>query len=292
MTDIKSLDIFRQIAELGSFQATAQNMGMSLSAISLQMKRLEQFAQLKLFDRSKKPPRLTRDGLIYLEKVNAVLDCWHEIEPHGSTQSRVKHLTIGTVHSVLSSFLPMALKQYRQQMPDLDLVVRLGESYDLETEIQAGTVDAAIVSRPIKPITDINYYDLRSEELALIASPNANGNNAIEILNNNAYVRYNRTARIAIQVEDWFTKHGLDIHSKMEIDTLEGIIALVNAGLGVSVVPMVSPLLFPEDMQIIPLKDAGIRQLVLAIPRISRNIPVLMTFHECLKKAIDDEDQQ
>jgi len=54
MTDIKSLDIFRQIAELGSFQATAQNMGMSLSAISLQMKRLEQFAQLKLFDRSKK----------------------------------------------------------------------------------------------------------------------------------------------------------------------------------------------------------------------------------------------
>jgi DNA-binding transcriptional LysR family regulator len=171
-------------------------------------------------------------------------------------------------------------------------VVRLGESYDLETEIQAGTVDAAIVSKPVKPITDINYHDLRSEELALIASPNAIGNNAIEILNSNSYVRYNRTARIAIHVEEWFTKHGLDIHSKMEIDTLEGIIALVNAGLGVSVVPMVSRRLFPGDMQIIPLKDAGIRQLVLAIPRISRHIPILMSFHECLKKAIDDDEKQ
>jgi hypothetical protein len=45
-------------------------------------------------------------------------------------------------------------------------------------------------------------------------------------------------------------------------------------------------------MQIIPLKDAGIRELVLAIPRISRHIPILMTFHECLKTAIDDEDKQ
>ncbi|MGB2167390.1 MAG: helix-turn-helix domain-containing protein, partial [Candidatus Puniceispirillales bacterium] len=51
MPDIKTLEIFRSIADLGSFQAAARNMGLSLSAISLQMKRLEEFAQLKLFDR-------------------------------------------------------------------------------------------------------------------------------------------------------------------------------------------------------------------------------------------------
>ncbi|MGB2436979.1 MAG: LysR family transcriptional regulator, partial [Candidatus Puniceispirillales bacterium] len=72
MPDIKTLEIFRSIADLGSFQAAARNMGLSLSAISLQMKRLEEFAQLKLFDRSKKPPRLTRDGLVYLDKIDAV----------------------------------------------------------------------------------------------------------------------------------------------------------------------------------------------------------------------------
>ena len=53
MPDIKTLETFRSIADLGSFQAAARNMGLSLSAISLQMKRLEEFAQLKLFDRSK-----------------------------------------------------------------------------------------------------------------------------------------------------------------------------------------------------------------------------------------------
>jgi DNA-binding transcriptional LysR family regulator len=112
MPDIKTLEIYRDIADLGSFQAAARNMGLSLSAISLQMKRLEEFAQLNLFDRSKKPPRLTRDGLIYLDKIDAVLKQWQELEPADMLHPSQKHLTIGTVHSVLSSFLPLALKSF------------------------------------------------------------------------------------------------------------------------------------------------------------------------------------
>lgn len=291
MPDIKTLEIFRSIADLGSFQAAARNMGLSLSAISLQMKRLEEFAQLKLFDRSKKPPRLTRDGLVYLDKIDAVLDQWQELEPANMSHQHQKQLTIGTVHSVLSSFLPLALKTFRQKMPDLDIIVRLDESFELEAELQAGTIDAAIISRPGKSMADIIYHSLKEENLVLITGPNVVGDNVKEIFRDNPYVRFNRSARVSLKIDKWFEKMGLTVESGMEIDTLEGVIALVHAELGVSIVPMVSSRLFPSDMRIIPLKDSSKREVVLAVPRINRNNMIIHGLLECCKKAIDDETQ-
>lgn len=291
MPDIKTLEIFRSIADLGSFQAAARNMGLSLSAISLQMKRLEEFAQLKLFDRSKKPPRLTRDGLVYLDKIDAVLDQWQELEPANMSHQHQKQLTIGTVHSVLSSFLPLALKTFRQKMPDLDIIVRLDESFELEAELQAGTIDAAIISRPGKSMVDIIYHSLKEENLVLITGPNVVGDNVKEIFRDNPYVRFNRSARVSLKIDKWFEKMGLTVESGMEIDTLEGVIALVHAELGVSIVPMVSSRLFPSDMRIIPLKDSSKREVVLAVPRINRNNTIIHGLLECCKKAIDDETQ-
>lgn len=291
MPDIKTLEIFRSIADLGSFQAAARNMGLSLSAISLQMKRLEEFAQLKLFDRSKKPPRLTRDGLVYLDKIDAVLDQWQELEPANMSHQHQKQLTIGTVHSVLSSFLPLALKTFRQKMPDLDIIVRLDESFELEAELQAGTIDAAIISRPGKSMADIIYHSLKEENLVLITGPNVVGDNVKEIFRDNPYVRFNRSARVSLKIDKWFEKMGLTVESGMEIDTLEGVIALVHAELGVSIVPMVSSRLFPSDMRIIPLKDSSKREVVLAVPRINRNNMIIHGLLECCKKAIDDEPQ-
>lgn len=291
MPDIKTLEIFRSIADLGSFQAAARNMGLSLSAISLQMKRLEEFAQLKLFDRSKKPPRLTRDGLVYLDKIDAVLDQWQELEPANMSHQHQKQLTIGTVHSVLSSFLPLALKTFRQKMPDLDIIVRLDESFELEAELQAGTIDAAIISRPGKSMADIIYHSLKEENLVLITGPNVVGDNVKEIFRDNPYVRFNRSARVSLKIDKWFEKMGLTVESGMEIDTLEGVIALVHAELGVSIVPMVSSRLFPSDMRIIPLKDSSKREVVLAVPRINRNNTIIHGLLECCKKVIDDETQ-
>ena len=291
MPDIKTLEIFRSIADLGSFQAAARNMGLSLSAISLQMKRLEEFAQLKLFDRSKKPPRLTRDGLVYLDKIDAVLDQWRELEPANMSHQHQKQLSIGTVHSVLSSFLPLALKTFRQTIPDLDIIVRLDESFELEAELQAGTIDAAIISRPGKSMADIIYHSLKEENLVLITGPNVVGDNVKDIFRDNPYVRFNRSARVSLKIDKWFEKMGLTVESGMEIDTLEGVIALVYAELGVSIVPMVSSRLFPSDMRIIPLKDSSKREVVLAVPRINRNNMIIHGLLECCKKAIDDETQ-
>ncbi len=291
MPDIKTLEIYRDIADLGSFQAAARNMGLSLSAISLQMKRLEEFAQLNLFDRSKKPPRLTRDGLIYLDKIDAVLKQWQELEPADMLHPSQKHLTIGTVHSVLSSFLPLALKSFRQDMPNLDVVVRLDESFVLEAELQSGAIDVAIISKPSKNMADIIYHHLKEENLVLIAGPQVTGDNIKNIFRDNPYVRFNRSARISLKIDDWFEKRGIIVTSGMEIDTLEGVIALVHAGLGISIVPLVSARLFPTDMRIIPLKDASKREVVLAVPRINRNNHSIHDLLECCKKAIDEETQ-
>ena len=182
-----------------------------------------------------------------------------------------KQLTIGTVHSVLSSFLPLALKTFRQKMPDLDIIVRLDESFELEAELQAGTIDAAIISRPGKSMADIIYHSLKEENLVLITGPNVVGDNVKEIFRDNPYVRFNRSARVSLKIDKWFEKMGLTVESGMEIDTLEGVIALVHAELGVSIVPMVSSRLFPSDMDYPEIQQTW----VLAVPRINRNNTII-----------------
>ena len=73
MADIKTLKVFRTVAACGSFHAAADELNLSVSAISMQMRDLENFAGCLLFDRSRKPPPLTEEGRMFLFKTDEVL---------------------------------------------------------------------------------------------------------------------------------------------------------------------------------------------------------------------------
>ena len=69
------------------------------------------------------------------------------------------------------------------------------------------------------------------------------------MLERHPYVRFNRFARVARLVEAEFARRQIAITSRMEVDTLEGVVRLVSSHLGVSVVPMPrSGSTFPAEM--------------------------------------------
>jgi DNA-binding transcriptional LysR family regulator len=101
----------------------------------------------------------------------------------------------------------------------------------------------------------------------VIARTDASGDDFREVLEGNPYVRFNRQARVAGMIERALARLGLKVRSEMEIDTLEGVVSMVEAGLGVSIVPARSGAAFPEGIRTFPLGDPPVtRRLGLLAP--------------------------
>ncbi len=292
MADIKTLKIFNTVARQGSFQAAADQMGTSISSISLKMRGLEEFAGCLLFDRTRKPPPLTDQGHIFLKKAEQVLAVWAELEGANASDGLSDKLRIGAVHTTMSSFMPDALAAIKTHFPQLDVTIKLGLSHELETDIIAGRLDAAVVSLPDEhdgSIAELNYLPITSDQLMLIKPANQDGDDAVTLLTEHAVVRFNPDARVGRQIDDAFNLWGIPAAvgaSSMEVDSLESVIALVGAGLGVSVIPLMKNATLPENITALPLPNDIHRQLVLAIPRVGTQVVNAQQFASLMRGVL------
>ena len=241
MADIKTLKIFNTVARQGSFQAAADQLGMSLPTISQKMRALEDFAGCLLFDRTRKPPPLTEDGRVFLKKTEQVLAVWADLQGQNHADAPLKRLRIGAVHTTMSSFMPAALAAIKTHFPSLDVTIKLGLSHELEVDIIAGRLDAAVVTLPTEQdsvAAELNYLPITSDRLMLIKPASLEGVDAVALLSEHPVVRFNPDARVGRQIGDALKTWGIPAAAAMEIDSLESVMALVGAGLGVSVIPI------------------------------------------------------
>ena len=271
MADIKTLKVFRTVAACGSFHAAADELGLSVSAISMQMRDLENFAGCLLFDRSRKPPPLTEEGRDFLAKTDHVLAAWQNLQGQVAPSTQTGRLRMGAVHTCLNSFLPAALKILRQHYPQLDVTVHLGTSHELEADLLAGRIDFALLTMPEKPIADLSYHHIVTEPLVVIKSDTLEGDSAAACLAANPIVRFNPQARVGKLVDEILAKHQKKSASRraamMEIDALESVQALVKEGLGVAIVPLLVGVDLPPGIVAMPLGQEYQRALSLVAPR-------------------------
>ena len=280
MPDIKTLKTFRMVASCGSFHAAAEALGVSVSTISLQMRNLEDFAGILLFDRSKKPPPLTAPAVDYLSQVDAVLNAWAGLEKLSAPLGVKGRLRLGAVHTTLSGIMPKALKTLRDNAPGLNVTVHLGLSHELEADLLAGRLDFAVLTSPDKGERlsssggELDYHPITDEPLVVIKNPSQPGQDALACLAQNPIVRFSPKARVGQQIDQVIAAvEGRKAdHPDMEIDTLESVVALVENGLGVAVVPLIAGASHLDHVEVLPLAQQHRRQLALAVPRIGPQI--------------------
>lgn len=291
MPNIKTLKTFRCVANHGSFFAAASEMDVSISKISLQMQSLERFAGIILFDRTHKPPPITEAGLRYLEKVDAVLAAWQELE--NSSIDRVEgNLNVGTVHTVLTGLLPEALKRINTELPGFRVTVMPGYSHDLEDGLISGRIDFALMTMPEQRIAMLEYHPVLDEELVLIAHESQSGDTPEECLNRNPFLRFDPKTRIGQMIDSLVQRHGVDTEGHMEIDSLEGVVAMVSHGIGVSVVPMAAALKLPQDVRMMRFDDSPKRAICLCHPKIGRKVNLATTVLNCITQASIVQDSR
>jgi DNA-binding transcriptional LysR family regulator len=254
--DVKTLYTLVAVADHGSFAAAGKAVGLSVSAVSVQMRALEGEIGQVLFDRSRRPPVLTDDGRAFVANARDVIARWEQLSDSLKQSAGGGVLKVGAPHTVVSGMLPAALLRLRKVAPDLAIRLSTGLTHDLEAAVRAGTLDAAIVTEPYSVPPGLTFEAFCEERLVVIAHTSVKGDDWQAVLTQNPYVRFNRLARVAQQVDTRLAEFGITVTSQMEIDTLEGVISLVAKGLGVSIVPdRAGGIAFPRSIRTLPFGD-------------------------------------
>lgn len=235
---LRGLRTFLAVARHGSFAAAAAALGLTQSAVSLQMRGLETAMRAPLFDRSRRSPTLTAAGRALLPHAGAIVGRYDDLPGTLSGLDLSGTLVLGAVPTVQSGVLPDALLALRVQHPEVQVRVVAGLSAELAGQVERGDLDAACVTEPIGRLPrGLVWREFAREKLVVIAPGSVRGTSDREILQAYPFIRFNRRAWAGRLIDTQLRKRGIAVQEAMELDSLEAIALMVSKGLGVSIVP-------------------------------------------------------
>ena len=149
--NLRHLRTFVTIAETGSFQAASERLFLTQSAVSMQMKALEESLQAELFDRGKRPPVLSALGRALLDRARDLVDQVDSFrQAAAGGEELLGSLTLGVIPSATTSVLPSALARLRDEHPRMQVRIEGGLSAGLEDLVAGGVIDAAVFTEPAR----------------------------------------------------------------------------------------------------------------------------------------------
>jgi DNA-binding transcriptional LysR family regulator len=237
---LRNLQILTAVARKGSFAAAADHLGLTQSAISLQIKNLEEEFGVPLFERTGRSPKLNANGRLVVERAEEILAIYEgikgELNPSGNIGGT---LTLGAVPTVLTGPLPSVLGRLRKQYENLNVRLLSGLSADLFCKVEDGELDAALTTEPpfaVPPQYEWQPYDV---EPFFVAAPKGTEASDMEgLFKRFPFVRFDKTAWAGAMVNGQLMAQNIHTHDVMEIDSLEAVLSLVEQGLGIAVVPL------------------------------------------------------
>lgn len=236
--NIRQMRSLVAVVETGSFAAAGDLVGLSHSAISLQIKGMEEELGVLLFDRSLRPPVATVQGRALAEharKTIAMFDAAPTIANGDVVRGR---LTVGAVPTILASFLPAALGELRVLHPDLRIDVRSGSSADMAELVLKGRLDVALCTKPAQPPHGLDWHLIADEPFVVIAPPDSTEHDDVTLLTQRPFIWFNRKTWAGAGIEAQLNARKIKVNATMEIDSLDAIASMVREGLGVSIVPV------------------------------------------------------
>ena len=277
------------VADAKTFSAAADLVHVTHAAVSQQMQSLEAELGVALFDRSSRTPALTPVARQIVTKARKLITDYDGLVPSvladGGLSGVVK---LGALRTTLTGLTPQAMAVLKAKVPQVGLHIRPGLTGALLADIERGNLDAAIVSKPHLLPAGVTFRDIADERLQLIAAPDAPGDDPVQMLTERPFIRFNRSAVLGTLIENWIDTKGIRVTETMELDSPEAIASMVQANLGVSIVPKL--VVGPHDS--VPVRtlslgdDAPVRTLGLAFRKDQVKMPVIEEVFAALASVV------
>ncbi len=176
--DINLARTFLMVAETGSFIEAAEKLNITQSTVSARIKGLEELLGRPLFERSKSGADLTTAGEQFRKHALALVRVWQraQLEVSLSDQHR-DHLAVGATLGLWQGFLLKWVARLRTDSPDIAVSAISASSSVLTQRLIEGTLDLAVMYRPIQPPGHVVEH-LFDEEFVLVTSAKLIGRRA------------------------------------------------------------------------------------------------------------------
>ncbi len=241
--DLKQLEYFVRVAELGSFTRAAQALNVAQPALSRQVRLLEVELRQNLLVRNGRGATPTQAGQLLLEHGRGIL---HQVERAQEELGRVRsglsgRVALGMPPSVARVMTVPLTRAFRQRMPEAQLSISEGLSTAMQENLQNGRLDIAVLYNP-NPAAGIEHTPLVREELLLV-QPRPPGLQEdpppppipLREVAQLPLVIPTRPNAIRMHVESEMAAIGCRPHIALEIDGVSAILDLVADGAGCAI---------------------------------------------------------
>jgi DNA-binding transcriptional LysR family regulator len=298
--ELRHLRYFITVAETGGFGRAARQLNVAQSAISEQIRDLEDELGVPLFDRQNRRIELSYQGEQFLEDARAVIELTSRavINLQRAQRGEVGKITIAFFVGGMGSYFSAIIREFRRAYPGVQIsLVEMAPGMQYQA-LQNGSIDVSFTrTLPATHASHLRSVPLHTEPfyaVLLRTHPLAQRETIyMRELENETFILNDRRYSPAVfdKVISLCTEAGFSPKIGGTGSVSSGVIALVEAEEGVAILPQGSRILSSTDVVWVPLADKGaIIDLVLAwSPKMER--PALRSFLDLVRKRKERESR-
>ncbi len=281
---VNKYEAFLKAAELGSLTRAAAELGVTQSAVSHMIGALEEELGFSLLKRGRSGARATAEGERVLPAIRGMLNSREQLE---QTAAAIRGLDCGTVRigtftSVAVHWLPGMIKRFQADYPNVELKLMNGDYHDVEQWLADGSCDLGFIALPTKQRGKVTAL-LEDRLLAVVPKDHRLASLPrfpIKEVEHEPFISL-------LETSDHDARRALDaagVTPNIRYTTKDdyAIIAMVEQGLGVSIMPELLLSGRNDNVRIMELTPPASRVIGLCLPDADRAGPATTRFAQCV----------
>ncbi|QUJ66637.1 LysR family transcriptional regulator [Photobacterium sp. GJ3] len=239
MLNLKQLETFVWIANLGSFRLAAEHLCTTQPAISTRISNLEQTFNTPLFNRDKGTITLTAKGRELLPLAENILSSATQLCYQANSASALSGLLrIGVSETIVHTWLPQFLASINETYPEVEIELTVDVTVSLSKELLAHNIDIAILLGPVSEPSVINQV-ICEYPLYWVASPSLGlkGVSSTEDFTQWPMITYARNSVPYHEIHRYLSKPTGKPVRFYSVSSLSASVKMVESGVGVATLP-------------------------------------------------------
>ncbi|WP_119165332.1 LysR family transcriptional regulator [Algihabitans albus] len=267
----RQLQAFVAVADLRSFRAAGDRIGLSQPALSLAIKSLEQQLGGPLIDRRARSCELTREGATFYPAAARLLSDWDAAVEDARSLFAMERgrVSAAALPSIAAGYLPAVLSDYLERHPRIDVEIFDVIAGRVLQLVRDGRADFGLSVRPPQG-SGVTFELLLRERFVVVHPPGhpigCGGRTSSAELQDYPFIALSRSSSVRKALDDTLGERLLKLRPVIEVEQLSTAATLVVQGRGLTAVPEAClPLMRVYGLSAVPLEQ----------PEIGREIGVL-----------------
>lgn len=241
MIDLKNIETFVWVAQLGGFGLAAQRLHTTQPGISQRIAAIENDLGVKLFDREPRRVVLTAKGRELLPYAEKMLRLRAEIfKVAGSTDAFRGHVRLGVSETIVHTRLTQLVEKVHATYPSITIEIDVDVSQNLRRDLLGGNIDIAFLLGPVIK-ANVRNLDFASYRMAWVASPKLSlpkGKISLAEIVRFPIITFFRSSKPYMAIHDLLLCADLSDFKMYGVASLSTIVKLCIEGMGVCAIPI------------------------------------------------------